>query len=149
MRSAIRYVAAVVVGLLLSLMLIVAVELFGGVVHPLPENFGGTSEEMCRHVERFPPWVLAVVVPAWAVAAFVGTWTAGRIGNFYSAATVGSLLLVALLFNVSGLPYPMWFKIANLVAVPIAVVAGRRLSAQRRPVDAAAAQVPETNPPLG
>lgn len=49
---------------------------FSAVVHPLPEDFGGTMEEMCRHVEKYPQWVLAVVVPMWAVAALVGTWMA-------------------------------------------------------------------------
>ncbi|HEX2518177.1 MAG TPA: hypothetical protein VHK04_01370, partial [Castellaniella sp.] len=60
------------------------VELFSAVVHPLPEDFGGTTEELCRHVERYPPWVLALVVPAWAVTALVGTWTAKRMGNLCS-----------------------------------------------------------------
>jgi hypothetical protein len=128
MKTALRALAAVVVGLLLSFILVVAVELFSGVIHPLPEGFGGTSEEMYRHVQRYPPWVLAVVVPAWAVAALVGTWTAGRIGNLYSSATVGLLLLAALVFNISLLPYPLWFKIANLLAIPIAAIAGTGLS---------------------
>ena len=79
---------------------------------------------MSQHVQRCPPWVLAVVVPAWAVAAFVGTWTARIIGNRYASATVGLLLLAALVLNLSLLPYPMWFKIANLLALPLAVVTG-------------------------
>jgi hypothetical protein len=139
MKTALRALAAVFVGLLVSFLLVVAVELFSAAVHPLPKDFGGTSEEMCRHVERYPPWVLTVVIPAWAVAAFVGTWTARRIGNLYSAATVGLLLLASLVFNISELPYPVWFKIANLVAIPIAVLAGSRLSMRRRTPDAAEA----------
>src|SRR5690242_2499596 len=99
MTIALRTLAAVFAGLLLSFLLIGAVELFSAVVHPLPEDFGGTPEEMDRHVQRYPQWVLAVVVPAWAVTAFVGTWTARRMGNHYSAATVGLLLLAALGFH--------------------------------------------------
>jgi hypothetical protein len=89
-------------------------------------------EEMCRHVEKFPPWVLAVVVPAWAVTALVSTWTAQRVGNLYSAAIVGLLLLAAVVFNVSKLPYPIWFKIGNLILIPIAIVAGSRLSRRHK-----------------
>src|SRR5262249_15297636 len=81
MTTALRALAAVFAGLLVSFILVVALELFSAVVHPLPEDFQGTSEEMCRHVERYPHWVLAVGVPAWAAAAFVGTWTARGIGN--------------------------------------------------------------------
>jgi hypothetical protein len=128
MNTALRVLAAVFAGLLVSFILVVGLELFSAVVHPLPADFGGTMEEMCRHVERYPPWVLAVVIPAWAVTALVGTWTAQRIGNLYSAAIVGLLLLTALLFNISKLPYPMWFKIANLLVIPAAIVAGHRLA---------------------
>ena len=128
MKTALRALAAVFVGLLLSFIVVVAVELFSAVVHPLPEEFSGTPEQMHRHVQQYPPWVLAVVVPAWAVAAFVGTWTARRMGNFYSSLTVGLLLLAALVFNISLLPYPMWFKLASLLAIPTAAVAGIGLS---------------------
>lgn len=123
MKTAMRALVAVVAGLLVSFILVAAVELFSAVVHPFPEDFGGTTEEMCRHVERYPPWVLAMVVSAWAITAFAGTWTAIRIGNLGSFAIVGLLLLAGLLVNIAMLPYPLWFEIANLLAVPIAIAA--------------------------
>ena len=86
---------------------------------------------MCRHVERCPQWVLGAVVPAWAAAAFAGTWTAGRIGNIYSAAIIGLLALAALVLNISMVPYPVWFKVANLLAIPAASFAGSRLAVRR------------------
>jgi hypothetical protein len=131
-KSPLRILAGIFIGLIVALMLVVAVELFGSVVHPVPENFGGTMEEMCRHVEKFPPWVLAVVVPAWAVTALVSTWTAQRVGNLYSAVIVGLLLLAAVVFNISKLPYPIWFKVGNLILIPIAMVAGSRLSRRHK-----------------
>ena len=73
MKSALRNLAAVCLGMILAFLLLVGVELFSAVVHPLPADFGGTQEEMCRHVARYPQWVLAVVVPLWAVTAFAGT----------------------------------------------------------------------------
>ena len=132
MKAGLRTLAAILAGLLVLFIVVVAVELFSAVVHPLPEDFGGTTEEMCRHVERYPQWVLAVVVPVWAGAALASTWTARRIGNLFSAAIVGLLLLAALVFNISMLPYPTWFKIANLLAIPIAVFAGSRLSMRHK-----------------
>jgi hypothetical protein len=124
MKATFRSIVAVVLGLLVAFVLVIAVELFSAVVHPLPAGSGRTMEEMCRHVANYPQWVLAVVVPAWAVAAFVSTWTARRIGNPYPAAIVGLFLLAALVFNISMLPYPIWFKIMNLAVIPIAIVIG-------------------------
>lgn len=136
MKAALRALMAVFAGLLALFILVVAVELFSAVVHPLPEDFRGTTEEMCQHVEQYPHWVLAVVVPAWAAAAFASSWTARRIGNVYSAAMVGLLLLAALVCNISMLPYPAWFKIANLLLIPTAIFAGSRLSMRHRIADA-------------
>jgi hypothetical protein len=135
--TALRTLAAILVGIFVAFVLVVAVELVGAAVHPLPEGFGGTPEEMCRHVEHYPPWVLGLVVPAWALTAFVGTWTAGRIGNLWSFAVVSLLLLAAVVFNISQLPYPLWFKIGTLVGIPIAIVVGGRLAARTKTVDSA------------
>jgi hypothetical protein len=127
-----RTLAAAVIGLFLAFVLIVAVEGFSAVVHPLPKDFGGTMEETCRHVERYPRWVLAAVVPMWAVTALVGVGIARRVGNLYSAVIVGLLLLSGLVFNLCKLPYPIWFKAVNLLVIPAAIVAGCRFSGLRK-----------------
>jgi hypothetical protein len=67
----------------------------------------------------------------WAATALVGTWIAQRVGNLYAAGIVGLVLLSALVFNISMLPYPIWFKVVNLLVIPTAIVGGSRLS--RRP----------------
>jgi len=134
-KASLRTLAGTVIGLFLAFVLIVGVEGFSAVLHPLPKDFGGTMEEMCRHVERYPQWVLAAVVPMWAVAALVGTWIAKRIGNLYAAGIVGLLLLSALVFNLSKLPYPIWFKVVNLLVVPAAIVAGSRFPGRRQIAD--------------
>jgi hypothetical protein len=126
LKSALTNLAAVCLGLVVAFLLLIGVELFSAVVHPLPPGFGGTQEEMCLHVARYPPWVLGVVVPLWAFAAFLGAWTARRIGGLYAALTVGLLLFAALVLNISMLPYPIWFKVANLLVIPIAIFGGSR-----------------------
>jgi hypothetical protein len=128
MAKAFRVAAAIVVGMIVAFILIVAVELFGAVVHPVPPDFKETMEEMSLHVASYPQWVLALVVPAWAATAFASTWVAGRLGNRYCAWFIGLLLLAALIHNLSMLPYPIWFKILNLVAIPAASLLGDRLS---------------------
>ena len=37
-----------------ELYLLAGVELFSAVVYPVPPDFGGTMEEMRKHVERYP-----------------------------------------------------------------------------------------------
>jgi hypothetical protein len=138
MKAALLKLAAVVAGMVVAFVLIIAVEMFSDIVHPLPADFGGTQAEMCQHVARYPQWVLAVVVPMWAVSAFAGTWIAARIGGLYSALFVGVLLFAGLVLNISMLPYPMWFKIADLLAIPAAVFVGIRLARRPKPADASA-----------
>jgi hypothetical protein len=131
MGTVLRPIGAIIAGMLVAFVLVIAVELFSAVVHPLPPDFGHTEAEMCQHVERYPAWVLAVVVPMWAGAALAGTWVAGRLGNRASALVVGVLLFAAVAFNLSMLPYPIWFKGGCLIAIPLAVVAGLYLISRR------------------
>ncbi|MBX3436945.1 MAG: hypothetical protein KF861_05610 [Planctomycetaceae bacterium] len=126
MKFALRTVAGILAGLILVLVLVMAVELFSAVVHPFPSDFRGTTEEVCRHVERYPSWVLGAIVPMWAAAAFVSVWTAHRIGDRPSAALVVLFVLAGLACNLVMLPYPVWFKLANLFAVPAAALLGIR-----------------------
>jgi len=131
MINVVRAVGATVAGMLVAFILVIAVELFSAVVHPMPADFGETMEEMCQHVERYPNWVLAVVVPAWAGTAFAGTWIAGRLGNRGCALFVGLLLLAAAVCNILMLPYAIWFKTVSLIAIPLAIVSGIYWSSRR------------------
>lgn len=132
MKAILWSVLAILAGLAVMLLLIIAVEVVAGAMYPLPEDFHGTKEEMCAHVESYPQWILALVVPAWGFAGFASAWTARRIGNLYSAAIVGLLMLLALVSNLAMLPYPTWFKVANLFVVPLALFAGTYLASRRK-----------------
>jgi hypothetical protein len=126
-----RSMGAVLAAIAAASVLVVTVELLSGLAHPFPADFKGTFEEVCRHVERFPQWVLAAVVGAWGITAFVATWIAGRLGNRGCAVFVGLLLLAALILNILQLPYPLWFKIASPIAIAAAIVCGYGLSRRR------------------
>lgn len=136
MATVFRVVVAILAGIMTSFVLVVAVEVFSSVVHPLPADFDGTTDAMCEHVANYPQWVLAVVVPLWGLTAFAGTWVAGRMGNRGSALFLGVLLLAAVLFNLSMLPYPLWFKLVQPVVIVVAVWLGCRWSCRSRVEDA-------------
>jgi hypothetical protein len=123
MKSAVRTLLAVVAGMALAFVLVVAVELFSSVVHPVPVDFDGNIPE---HVRRYPDWVLGVAVLMWGATAAAATWVAARIGGRLAGALVTLLLASALAFNLSMLPYVMWFKIAMPAAFFVACLLGIR-----------------------
>ncbi|HEY0981286.1 hypothetical protein [Schlesneria sp.] len=120
MKALLRNAAAVFVGLLVLFVLVTAVEVVTLALHPYPENFTHTMEEVCQHVERFPAWILGLAAGAWAISAYLSTWVTRRMGSPYSAAVVGVLLLAALFGNLAMLPYPEWFKATAGIAVFVA-----------------------------
>ena len=131
----------------LAFVLVIAVELFSAVVHPVPPGFTGTMDEMCQHVARYPDWVLGVVVLAWSATAFVSTWVATRMGNRGAGIAVSLILTIAIVCNVSKLPYAMWFKVVMLSCFPVACYLGvlRGVRTSQRAADSN----PESRPDLG
>ncbi|PQO47661.1 hypothetical protein [Blastopirellula marina] len=128
---ALRSIVAVLAGWAVAVILLIGVELFSALVHPFPEGFGNTHEEICAHVAIYPTWVLAVVVPMWGAIALVSSWTSGRIGGRWCAIATAVLLSAALLANVAMLPYPLWFKVAQPLVILVAAAAGVWLTAGR------------------
>lgn len=126
-----RSVGALAASFVVVLLLLIAVEVFSSVVHPLPADFDGSMEQMCAHVARYPYWVLVTVLPLWGGIAFLGTWLAGRLGNRSTALVMAVLLLAAASWNLAMLPYPLWFQIVQGIVILVAVVYGRAWSAGR------------------
>jgi hypothetical protein len=119
----------------LAFALVVAVEFFSSIVHPFPAGFDGNIP---AHVRRYPHWVLGVVVLMWGATAAAATWVASRIGGRLAGALVTLLLASALAFNLSMLPYVMWFKVAMPAAFFVACLLGIRYGT-RAPSPAAVA----------
>ena len=46
------YFTGLLAGLIMAIALVIGVELFSSVVHPLPKDFGGTMAERCEHVAQ-------------------------------------------------------------------------------------------------
>ncbi len=108
-------------GLALAFALVIGVEILGNAVHPFPADFDNTHQALCAHVERIPAWFLALAIVLWGGLAGVSAWVALRVGAHRAAAFALALLLfAAVLLNVSMLPYPWWFTVGALVAVPSA-----------------------------
>lgn len=135
MKRLARTLLAVVAGMAVALVLVVAVEFFSSIVHPFPGDFDGN---MAAHVRRYPDWVLGVAALAWGATAAAATWVASRAGGRPAGIIVALLLAWALIFNLSMLPYPAWFEIAMAIAFPIACLLGIRYGRRTSPSSAAA-----------
>jgi len=121
MKSVLRTASGVVAGMVLALALVVAVEWFSGMVHPFPANFDGNIP---AHVRRYPHWVLGVVALAWSATSAASTWVASRLGSRVAGYIVALLLAWGLIFNLTKLPYTLWFKLVMFTAFPVACVVG-------------------------
>lgn len=130
MRFAVVTLLAIVLGMAVALVLVIGVELFSEVVYPLSADLQGNIPE---HVRGYPHWVLGVVVLAWGATSTAATWVASRVGNRLAGAVVALLLAWALIFNLTALPYTMWFKIVMLGVFPFACLLGIASGARRRP----------------
>ena len=133
MKNVLRIVLAVVAGMALAFVLVVAVELFSAVVHPFPPGLDPNAPgSIPEHVRRYPGWILAVCGLMWGATAAAATWVAARLGGRLAGAVVTLLLAAALAFNLSMLPYVMWFKIAMPAAFFVACLIGIRSGASPR-----------------
>jgi hypothetical protein len=125
MRSVGRTLLAIVAGMVLAFALVVAVEFFSSIVHPFPPGFDPSAPgSIPAHVQRYPGWVLAVAGLMWGATAAAATWVASRIAGRPAGIIVALLLASALAFNLSMLPYVMWFKIAMPGAFCVACLLG-------------------------
>lgn len=120
MINLLRVLAGLSAGVAVVFAMVIAVEIYSDKVHPLPPDSEHSMEVMCAHVAAYPPWVLATVVPMWGLTAFAGTWVADIIGRRIPSVVLGILVLAALGFNLSMLPYATWFK----VVMPVGALAG-------------------------
>ena len=133
MKNVLRIVLAVVAGMALAFVLVVAVELFSAVVHPFPPGLDPNAPgSIPEHVRRYPGWILSVCGLMWGATAAAATWVASRIGGRPAGAVVTLLLAAALAFNLSMLPYVMWFKIAMPATLFVACLTGIRTGTRRR-----------------
>jgi hypothetical protein len=72
-------------------------------------------------------------VLAWGATSSAATWVAPRVGNQLAGIIVALLLAWALIFNLTALPYTMWFKLVMFGVFPIACLLGITSGARRPP----------------
>jgi hypothetical protein len=138
MRSALRSIAAVVVGFIAASIVMMIIEtinvrvLYPGLARAAQ---GVTDRETLRALfAKAPLGALLVVIAGWILGGVAGGWTTGRLA---ARATAGHGLVLGALFTLAGvannlmLPPPLWFWIASLVMLMPAAYLGARLVPDR------------------
>jgi hypothetical protein len=134
--KALRYIGAVIAGLIVAFALVAGAE---GIVHVLYPPPPGTNMEDFEQAKRFiatlPLPAYLLVLTGWLIGTFVATWLAAKIArNSIAGYIVGALLLAAGIFNAIKIPQPVWFSIVSFVIYVGATIVGARAgTAARQP----------------
>lgn len=134
-RLLLQNTAVVILSILVAILLLAAVEWIGLVLHPFPEDFAGTREEVMEQVANYPTAILALLGGVgWGITMVVATWLATRLSTSRHTAHgigIGVVLLAAALFNMSMLPYPLWFWILELIVLPLGIYLGIKMGLEK------------------
>ena len=129
--SLIRSTFAVIVRVVIAFILVVAVEAVSSVLHPWPDDFSGSLEEILNQVESYPSWVLALLGGVgYGTTMFVCTFVATRLGskkNVWHGYGIGLFLFSMVVCNMIQLPYPIWFWGMMFTILPVAAYFGTML----------------------
>jgi len=116
-----RKISAVVLGVVVAVVLIIAIEALGHSAYPLPEGLDiSNSEAMQAYVMGLPIGALLFVMGAWLVATLAGGLLACFIARetpLVYAAIVGGLVLLGTVINLISIPHPPWFSITSVLAI--------------------------------
>ena len=126
-----RKILAVVFGIVIALVLIIAIEALGQVVYPPPDGLDLTDPETLQaYIMEAPIGALMFVMEACLVATLVGSLLACFIARktplVYSA-IVGGLVLLGTIINLMSIPHPRWFSITSVVAIIATIFLSGRL----------------------
>ena len=111
-------ILSVVAGIVLLFVILVAVQMFAPLLHPIPAGTkAGDPAALAQWMSTAPLAAQAVVVLAWFLSAFGAAWVALRISGWAPAAwgiaLIGVVLAVA---NVLRFEHPLWMQIAAVAA---------------------------------
>ncbi|MDD9891119.1 MAG: hypothetical protein OXU66_05050 [Gammaproteobacteria bacterium] len=130
----IKSMCAVIFSIIVSVVLFMLVEGVSMLIHPFPEDFGGSFEEIAYQVETYPTWALVLLGGVgWGGLVVICTWLATRYGhnrNPWHGYGVGIFLVGMAAYNMSMLPYPVWYIVFMLVLLPLAAYLGTKLAAK-------------------
>ena len=128
-----RTIAGILVGIVIAVGLVFAIEAIVGLIVPAPPDFNMRDPEAVRaRVASLPAWVILLVGIGWIVGTGVGSWAAVRISRMralWPGLVVTAVIFLGTVYNVVTIPHPIWFVAISLIAIPVAGWRGSRTGA--------------------
>jgi hypothetical protein len=122
MVAILRSIAAVILGVVLGLIVIVAFEIVGQVVYPYPVDIDPKDQEALKAAfANAPPLALLPVLLGWIVGTFSAAALAALIAQrapVVHGVIIGILFMLATVLNLTLLPHPLWFWASLVVFLP-------------------------------
>jgi len=135
---------AVVLGVVVAFVLIMAIEILGSTLFPPPAGVDVMDEaslSAALEAGQIPLGAMLFVLLAYLVGSFAGGGVAARIARrnpMGHALVVGGILLVMGIGNLVSIPHPLWMAIATLVIFLPAAWLGGRVLGKANPAEVAA-----------
>jgi hypothetical protein len=129
----IRKIVAIVFGGVIAVVIVSGIDNLGDLVYPAPAGLDdGDPVAMRAHLGTLPLGARAFTFGGWVLATLAGGFVAAAISGerpLLFAGMVGMLVLGNALTTLLGAPYPVWFSITSVAAIPLmALLAGRMAS---------------------
>ena len=130
MRSVLRSLGAVLVGAIVAVIAITAIEAVNHAVYPLPDGFDSNDPEALKAaMTRMPLGAKIFVLVGWGSGTLLGAWVAARLASRFRllhGMVVGVLFLASGIACMVMIPSPVWFWIAGVALfLPAAYVGGK------------------------
>jgi hypothetical protein len=130
----IRSILGIVLGLVLAMVVIFAIQGVGMLVYPPPAGMDWQDREaMAALIAAMSPGQFAFLLVSYSLGTLAGAWLAATIARrrpVFHGLIVGSFFLLGNVINVTSLPHPLWYVVVTtLLFLPLAVV-GARLAAR-------------------
>lgn len=138
-----RSILAGVAGMLVSVVLVTAVELVNSVLLPFPPGLDVYDRAaVATFIQTMPAGAFVAVWLGWALGAFAGTWVTKKLtpsGSNRPAITVAVIFTLFCIANMAMIPHPIAFIVASVVTTPLASLAALKLSGRPPALPAAQA----------
>jgi len=118
----------VLLGIILTNVIIFAIELAGHHVYPPPAGLHSSDPAALHdYMAEMPTGVFLFLLLGWAVGTAAGAWLAAyvsRRARILHGLIVGGLVMAAAIAIMVHIPHPAWLWVVSLVSIPAAAYAG-------------------------
>lgn len=138
----IRNIGAAIVGIIVAMLTIQAVQMLGHLVYPPPADIEfGEPEQVREFMASLPVGSILFIGAAWTAGTLLGTITGSLLSTIRPLAyaiVVGGVVLAGAAMMLMIIPHPWWFTITAPIAIIAAAYLGMILADRVRPARGAA-----------